>query len=62
MRFIDPDHPFYRRAWVRWAITLFTLGWATLEFSMGEPGWGILFGAVGAVAAYKLLIVGPSDK
>lgn len=62
MRFIDPDHPFYRRAWVRWTITLFTLGWAMLEFAMGEPGWGILFGAVGVVAGYKLIIVGPSGK
>ena len=32
------------------------LGWALVEAVSGHPGWALLFGAVGAVAAWGLLI------
>lgn len=62
MRFIDPDHPFFNRAWVRWTTAVAPLAWAGVELSMGSPGWAILFGAAGALAFWQLIIVGPSDK
>ncbi|WP_149142779.1 hypothetical protein [Gemmobacter caeruleus] len=62
MRFLDADHPFFRRPVARWGTALAPLVWAVVEFATGNPGWGILFGAAGAYAAWALLIVGPSDK
>ncbi|WP_226341032.1 hypothetical protein [Gemmobacter serpentinus] len=60
--FLDPDHPFFRKAVTRWLTTLVPLAWATVEFINGAPAWGIMFGAAGAYAGYKLLIVGPSNR
>lgn len=62
MRFIDPDHPFFSRAWVRWATALAPILWAGVELLTGNPGWAVLFGAAGVFAFWQLVIVGPSDK
>lgn len=56
MKLIDPDHPFFRPAWRRWATALLPLLWAGWEFANGYPGWGLLFGAAGAYAFWMLIL------
>lgn len=56
MALIDPDHPFYRSLWVRIVIVAVCLGWAILEFSMGSPFWGVLFGGAGLFAGYVFFV------
>ena len=59
----DLDHPFFWPLWLRIVITALTVGWAVVEFASGSPFWGILFGAMGACAAYKFFIdFNPRDK
>ena len=52
MALIDPEHPFYRPLWVRVAIVGVCLAWAALEFFIGAPFWGALFGGAGLYAGY----------
>lgn len=59
--FLDPNHPMFRRAWVRWATALAPLGWAGFELMLGNPMWAILFGAAGGYAAWVLIIKGPTQ-
>jgi hypothetical protein len=59
-RFLDPDHPFFRPAWRRWATAILPLAWAAFELVSGSPGWAILFGAVGAYAFWILIVKGPT--
>jgi hypothetical protein len=55
MKFLDPNDPFFRHAWVRWVTVLVPLGWGVVEFAyLGSPFWGILFLAAGAYAGYQL--------
>jgi hypothetical protein len=56
MKMLDRDHPFFRKAWVRWATVLVPLAWAGVEIWTGNPGWAILFGAAGIWAAWELLL------
>ena len=51
MKFFDLQHPFYKPLWIRALITALCLGWAVLEFTSGNPGWGTLFGGIGLIAA-----------
>jgi hypothetical protein len=55
-RFLDRDHPVFRRTWVRWATVLAPSLWAVFELWTGNPGWAILFGAAGAYAAWELFL------
>ncbi len=59
--FLDPDHPMFRRAWVRWVTVGAPLAWGAFELWLGNPMWAILFGAAGAYAGYKLIWQGPSQ-
>lgn len=45
MQLIDPNHPAYRRLWVRIAIVAVCFAWATVEFVTGDPFWGVISGA-----------------
>ncbi len=54
--FLDPEHPMFARAWVRWLVTLAPLGWGGFEFIGGEPFWGIMFVAAGAYAGKVLIL------
>lgn len=60
MKLIDPDHPFFRPVWRRWASALLPLAWALVELFTGSPGWAILFGALGGYAFYMLVMKGPT--
>lgn len=61
MKLLDANHPMFRRPWVRWATALVPLGWAGVEFSLGSPGWGMIFAAAGAYAFYVLVLRGPDQ-
>jgi hypothetical protein len=56
MKFLDPNDPFFRQAWVRWVSVLLPLGWAAVEFWHASPGWGVLFLALGLYAGWQLFI------
>lgn len=57
MKFLDPNHPMFRRPWVRWATVLVPAAWGLAEtFWIGAPLWGALFLAAAAFAAWKLLL------
>lgn len=62
-KFFDFDHPFFRPLWLRVAIVGACLGWAALEIATGSPGWGVMFGAVGLYAGYRLFVTfAPRDE
>ncbi|MBO9098423.1 MULTISPECIES: hypothetical protein [unclassified Rhizobium] len=56
MKMIDPSHRFYRPIYVRIGIVALCLGWAIIEATFGEPIWSMAIGAVGAYAAWVLLL------
>ena len=56
MQFLDPNHPFFRKAATRWATALVPLVWGGVELATGHPGWGALFLAAGAYALWALII------
>jgi hypothetical protein len=53
--FLDPDHPMFAKAWVRWLTTLAPLVWGGFEFWQAQPMWGLLFVAAGAYAGWTLI-------
>ncbi|HTO33869.1 MAG TPA: hypothetical protein VL202_22245 [Pararhizobium sp.] len=56
MKFIDPDHPFYRPLWVRLLIVISCSAWTAVEFYNGENTWGMIFLAVSTYTACVLII------
>jgi hypothetical protein len=56
MKLLDPDHPMFRKAWVRWATVLVPTLWGGVEIAWASPGWGIVFLAAGGYAAWVLLL------
>ncbi|MBP2233798.1 hypothetical protein J2Z31_000288 [Sinorhizobium kostiense] len=56
IKFIDPDHPFYRPLWIRLLIVALCAAWTAVEFYGGQPLWGMIFLAVTAYAGAALLI------
>lgn len=61
MKFLDPNHPFFARAWVRWATAVLPVLWAGVEFINDNPGWGVLFAGAGAYAFWMLIVRGPDQ-
>ena len=61
MKFLDPNHPFFRKVWVRWVTALAPMAWGAFEFWMQQPFWGIIFIAAGAYAYYTLIVKGPDQ-
>lgn len=57
MRFFDLRTPFFRPLWRRVAVVVLALGWALVEISGGNVFWAILFGAMGAYAAYEFFVI-----
>ncbi|MDW9490165.1 hypothetical protein GOA59_29395 [Sinorhizobium meliloti] len=56
IKFIDPDHPFYRPLWIRLLIILFCAVWTAVEFYGGQVMWGTIFLVVTAYAGASLLV------
>ncbi len=48
--------PFFIPVWRRVATVAGCLGWALFEFTMGSPGWGVLFGGIGLFSAYGFFV------
>lgn len=56
MKFIDPDHPFYRPLWIRLLIVALCAVWTAVEFYSGQTMWATIFLVVTAYAGAALLI------
>lgn len=56
MKFLDPDHPFFARAWVRWATVLVPAAWGAVEASLGGWAWAGLFWVIAAYAFFVLIL------
>jgi hypothetical protein len=62
MKFLDPDDPFFRKPWVRWATVLVPVLWGILELAVfGSPMFGVIFLAAGAYAGYMLFLKRKGD-
>ncbi len=60
-RFLDRDHPMFRRPWVRVMTVAAPLGWAVFEFAGGAPFWGVVFAALGGYALWELFLRGADE-
>lgn len=58
-KFVDPDHPFFAKAWVRWATVLVPAVWGAFEGYFGNWGWATAFGVIAAYAFWMLIVIGP---
>lgn len=54
--FLDPNHPWFQKAWVRYGTVLLCAVWAFLEFLTGAVFWGSLALGAGLYAAWVLII------
>lgn len=52
----DFSHPAFRPLWLRIVVVAVALGWAAFEALTGALVWAMVFGALGAAAAWGLLI------
>jgi hypothetical protein len=59
-RFLDADHPMFRRAWVRWLTVALPAAWTVFEAASGNWFWAVLFGAAAAYAFWVLIVRGPT--
>lgn len=55
-KFLDRDHPLFKKAWVRALTVAAPTAMAALDFSMGNPGWGVLFAAAALWALWELFL------
>lgn len=55
-KFLDRNHPMFRHLWVKLLTVGVPGGMAALEFSMGSPGWGVLFAGAAAWALWELFL------
>lgn len=55
-KFLDRDHPFFRKPWVRAVTVVFPAVWSVVEFSFGNPGWAMIFAAAAVWAAWELFL------
>lgn len=53
---IDPDHPFFKAAWRRYAVVAAPFAWASFEVSLGNTLWAYLFAGIGGYLAWNLLL------
>lgn len=59
---VDPNHPFFRKLWVRILSVAFPFGWSIFEFSTGNIFWAILFAGAGALLFEALIMRGPDQR
>ena len=55
-KFLDRDHPFFAKPWVRVVTVAVPAAMAALEFSMSSPGFGILFAGAAGWALWELFL------
>ena len=52
----DLQVPFFYPVWRRMVVIAICLVWAALEFAMGSPFWGALFGALGGISGWQFFV------
>lgn len=64
MNLIGAEHPFWRVAWRRYAVTASAAAWAVLEWVIGDPFWAVVFTGITGLAFYELIYIykPPVDK
>lgn len=55
-KFLDRDHPFFAKTWVRVGTVTAPVLMAALEFSNASPGWGVLFIGIAGWALWELFL------
>jgi hypothetical protein len=55
-RLRDVQLPFFIPLWRRVVLVAACFGWALFEWSMGNPLWAALFGAIGAYIAHQFFV------
>jgi hypothetical protein len=55
MDIIGASHPFFKPAIRRYVVVATCLIWAVVEWSIGDPFWGIIATGIWGLAAYELL-------
>lgn len=55
MDIIGASHPFFRPATRRYVVVATCLIWAIVEWTFGDPFWGIISTGVLGLAAYELI-------
>lgn len=56
MKFLDPQHPFFRPLWRRILTVALPAAWAVVEWSNGATGWAIIFLAAAGYAGWQLFL------
>ena len=56
MKFFDLRHPFFEPLWRRVATVAACVGWAAVEFAIGNHMWALLFLGIGAYAGRQFFI------
>lgn len=62
MKILDANDPFFAPLWRRWVTVLVPTASGALDLASGNPGWGILFVAIGAYAYWELIHKGPASS
>lgn len=60
MQLLDPNDPFFRPVWRRWATAGVPAAWACVEAFGGNLAWALAFAAAAAFAFWKLILRGPT--
>ncbi|MEY4305015.1 MAG: hypothetical protein RIT52_1190 [Pseudomonadota bacterium] len=55
-RFLDRDHVFFSKAWVRALTVAVPVLMAVMDFTMGSPGWGTVFAGSAVWALWELFL------
>ncbi len=55
-RFLDRDHVFFSKTWVRALTVAAPALMAVTDFTMGSPGWGVVFAAAAVWALWELFL------
>ena len=55
-KFLDRNDPFFRKTHVRVLAVVWPMVWGGFEIYAGSPGWGMIFLAFGAYAAWVLFL------
>ncbi|MFC2969349.1 hypothetical protein [Acidimangrovimonas pyrenivorans] len=62
MKLLDPNDPFFRPAWRRWATAGVPGLWACVEAWSGSKTWALVFAAIAVFAYWQLILKGPDDE